>query len=97
MPSLVTVYFILLCLYLHRGGLGRVKRHTILSSFLVPVEVVDPGIPLGALLLARGKLSDVSLVLETASVLLAAASSRSVGEVAVEDGRGVNLKCELSH
>lgn len=63
------------------------SRPPLLDSPLVAVKVVDPGVPLGALLLARGKLSHIPLVLEAASVLLAAASAGSVGEVAVEDGR----------
>ena len=58
----------------------------------VPVEVADPGVPLGTLLLAGGELSHVSLVLQLALVLLPPTPTRSVGEVTVEDGGGVNLK-----
>ena len=59
---------------------------------LVPVEVVDPGVAPGALLLARGELPHVALVLQLTPVLLAAAAARPVREVAVEDGRGVHLQ-----
>ena len=65
-----------MCLYLH----------LLLSTLLVSVEVVDPGVLLGALLLARGELPHISFVFETAAVLLASAPARPVGEVAVEDG-----------
>ena len=61
------------------------SRPPLLDSPLVAVEVVDPGVSLGALLLARGELSHVPFVLETASVLLASAPAWPVGEVAVED------------
>ena len=63
------------------------SRPPLLDSPLVAVKVVDPGVSLWALLLARGELSHIPFVLEAASILLAAASARSVGEVAVEDGR----------
>ena len=59
---------------------------------LVPVEVVDPGVAPGALLLARGELPHVALVLQLTPVLLTAAAARPVREVAVEDGRGVHLQ-----
>ena len=62
----------------------------------VPVEVADPGISLGTLLLARGELPHVSLVLQAAAVLLPPAAAGSVGEVTVEDGRGVDLQSKLS-
>ena len=62
------------------------------GGLLVPVEVVDPGVAPGALLLARGELSHVALVLQLTPVLLAAAAARPVREVAVEDGRGVHLQ-----
>ena len=57
----------------------------------ITVQVVDPGIPLGALLLARGELPGVSFVTQIASAFLFAAPTGSVGEVAVEDGGGMNL------
>ena len=53
----------------------------------VSVEIIDPWISLGTPLLAGGELSDISLVFQGAAILLAAAPSWSVGEVAVEDGR----------
>ena len=74
--------FTLLCTL---AGLG-------VAWLLVPVEVVDPGVAPGALLLARGELPHVALVLQLTPVLLAAAAARPVREVAVEDGRGVHLQ-----
>ena len=62
----------------------------------VPVEIADPGVPLGTLLLTGGELSHVSLVLQAAAVLLPPAPPRSVGEVAVEDGRGVDLQYKVN-
>jgi len=58
----------------------------------ITVQVVDPGIPLRALLLARGELPGVSFVTQIASALLFAAPTGSVGEVAVEDGGGMDLR-----
>ena len=67
-----------------------------LCSLSVAVEVADPGVALGTLLLAGGELPHVALVLQLALVLLPPAAARSVGEVAVEDGRGVNLHNKIS-
>ena len=72
-------------MYTGWAGLG-------VAWLLVPVEVVDPGVAPGALLLARGELPHVALVLQLTPVLLAAAAARPVREVAVEDGRGVHLQ-----
>ena len=74
---------------------------------LVPVEVVDPGVSVGTLPLARSPLPLVPLkkgesviwllkslghlVFQLAGALLPAAATRPVGEVAVEDWRRVNL------
>ena len=63
-----------------------------LPVLLISIEVIHPWISLGAFLLTRGKLSDISFMLQTTTVLLSSASSRSVGEVAVEDWRRVHLK-----
>ena len=70
------------CLYIYTGQ----------ASILVSVEIVHPGVFLGAFLLTRGKLSHVSLMFQTTTVLLSSTSSRSVGEVAVEDWRRMHLK-----
>ena len=78
------------------GSVGA-DHHWNVSALSVAVEVADPGVPLGTLLLAGGELPHVALVLQLALVLLPPAPPGSVGEVAVEDGRGVDLKCELSH
>lgn len=86
MPSLAVTFCCCIC-----NVSIYIASSSLLLAPLVAVEVVDPGVPLGALLLARGELSHVPFVLERASVLLAAASSRPVGEVAVEDGRRVHL------
>ena len=72
-------------MYTGWAGLG-------VAWLLVSVEVVDPGVAPGALLLARGELPHVALVLQLTPVLLAAAAARPVREVAVEDGRGVHLQ-----
>ena len=86
------------CKYDHLEGLravtvGPTDHHwmSLICSLSVAVEVADPGVALGTLLLAGGELSHVSLVLQLALVLLPAATPRSVGEVTVEDGRGVDL------
>jgi len=57
----------------------------------VSVEVVDPGVSLGALLLAGGELPGVPLVAQVTPALLLATPAGPVGEVAVEDGGGVDL------
>ena len=81
------------------GDRGVMSLHSIMYTGwagaglrLVPVEVVDPGVAPGALLLARGELPHVPLVLQLTPVLLTAAAARPVREVAVEDGRGVHLQ-----
>ncbi len=56
------------------------------ATILVAVEVVDPGVPVGAGALAGGELPLVALVLEVALVLLAAAAGGAVGEVAAHHG-----------
>merc|ERR1719228_2675675 len=62
------------------------------SRFLVSVEVVDPGIAVGALLLARGELPLVSPMLQVTLVLLPATPTGPVRVVAVEHTGGVNLR-----
>lgn len=62
------------------------------SRSLVSVEVVDPRIPVGALLLARGELPLVAPMLQVALVLLPATPARPVRVVAVEHAGGVNLR-----
>ena len=58
----------------------------------VSVEVVYPGVSLGARLLARGELSLITLVAQITSAFLFSTPAGSVGEVAVEDGGGMYLK-----
>ena len=76
--------YTLLSLSIYTGG--------ILVSHLISIEVVHPGISLGAFLLTRSELSDVSFMFQTATVLLSSTSSRSVGEVTVKDWRRMHLK-----
>ena len=59
-------------------------------SNLVSVEVVDPGVPVGALSLTAAPLPLVSLVLELTLVLLPAAPGGPVAEVASNNGAVVD-------
>lgn len=58
----------------------------------VSIEVVNPWVFVGALLLAGCELPLVALVAQVTPALLLSAPSGSVGEVAVEDGGRVHLQ-----